>query len=264
MRADDSERLRASLAARWWALLLRGALSVLFGVAMLVWPDVSLLVLVIFVGAWFFADGLLALALAFTHGHRLFHILDGAVGVMIGSVAMLHPNVNGLTLLVIVAVWAIARGVLQMLLAMDLGSRRRGSWFFAAIGAVSPVRRVVASNPGPALAVVVAGFAVLLGLAYISTGLARASNGAGLPLELPRAENRMSSRGPSLFSESVERAPSSRAVSVLTAESNAEPSTGLRRYARTPAAKHISRTPGSSCAVTMITGRNRLGQTMRR
>ncbi|HZF28439.1 MAG TPA: DUF308 domain-containing protein [Gammaproteobacteria bacterium] len=190
MRADDAERLRASLAARWWAFLLRGVLSVLFGVAILVWPDVSLLVLVIFVGSWFFADGLLALALAFTHGHRLFHILDGAVGVTIGSVAMLHPNVNGLTLLVIVAVWAIARGVLQMLLAMELGSRRRGSWIFAAIGAVSLVfGALLLSNLGSgALAVVglIAGFAVLLGLAYISTGFwLERSNGASLSHELP-------------------------------------------------------------------------------
>src|SRR5262245_7645921 len=119
MRADDAERLRASLAARWWARVLRGALSMLFGVAMLVWPDVSLLVLVVFVGAWLFADGLLALALAFTRAHKRFQVLDGAVGVAIGLLAILHPNVSGLTLIVIVAVWAIARGVLQMLLAMD-------------------------------------------------------------------------------------------------------------------------------------------------
>lgn len=189
MRADDAERLRASLAARWWALVIRGALSILFGVAALVWPDASLLSLVLFVGAWLLADGLLALVLAFTHAHRRFQVLDGAVGVAIGLLAILHPNVSGLTLIVIVAVWAIARGVLQMLLAMDLGSRQRGAWNFGAIGAGSLVfGAVLLANLGSgALAVIglIAGFAVLLGLGYITTGFwLEKSAGATLSHEL--------------------------------------------------------------------------------
>jgi uncharacterized membrane protein HdeD (DUF308 family) len=187
---DDAERLRAALAGRWWALVLRGALAMLFGVAMLVWPDVSLLVLVVFVGAWFFADGLIAFALAFAHGHKRFQMLDGAVGVCVGLVAILQPNVNGLTLLVIVATWAIARGILQMLLAVDLAGGQRGAWVFATIGATSLVfGALLLSNLGAgALAAIglIAGFAVLLGLAYVVTGFwLERSNGARLPHELP-------------------------------------------------------------------------------
>jgi uncharacterized membrane protein HdeD (DUF308 family) len=190
MRPDDAEQLRASLAARWWALVIRGALSMLFGVAVLAWPDVSLLVLWVFVGTWLVADGLLALALAFTRAHRRFQVLDGAVGIAIGLLAILHPSVSGLTLLLIVAVWAIARGVLQMLLAMDLGSRQRGAWNFGAIGVASlAFGALLLSNLGSgALAVIglISGFAVLLGLAYISTGFwLEQSNGANLSHELP-------------------------------------------------------------------------------
>lgn len=190
MRADDAERLRASLAARWWALVVRGALSILFGVAVLVWPDVSLFALWLFVGAWLVADGLLALALAFTHAHKRFQVLDGAVGVAIGLLAMLHPSVTGLTLLLIVAVWAIVRGVLQMLLAMDLGSRERGAWNFGAIGAASlAFGALLLSNLGSgALAVIglISGFAVLIGLAYISTGFwLEQSTGTSFSHELP-------------------------------------------------------------------------------
>lgn len=170
--------------------MVRGTLSILFGVAMFVWPDVSLIVLVMFVGAWFLADGLLALALAFAHGNKRFQALDGAVGIAIGLIAILHPSVTGLSLLVIVAVWAIVRGVLQMLLAMDLGSRGRGAWVFAAIGAASLVfgALLLSNLASGALAVVglIAGFAVLLGLSYISTGFwLERSNGASLSQELP-------------------------------------------------------------------------------
>lgn len=175
--------------------MIRGALSMLFGVAVLVLPDISLLVLVLFVGTWLLADGLLALALAFTHAHRRFQVLDGAVGVAVGLIAIMHPNVNGLTLIVIVAVWAIARGVLQLLLAMDLGSRKRGAWNFGAIGAGSLVfGALLLSNPGTgALAAIglIAGFAVLLGLAYISTGFwLEQSTGVGLSHEPSRVIDR--------------------------------------------------------------------------
>src|SRR3712207_6978576 len=49
------------LAGNWWALLLRGIAAVLFGLAALFWPGVTLMVLIVFFGAYAMVDGVLAI-----------------------------------------------------------------------------------------------------------------------------------------------------------------------------------------------------------
>ena len=50
------------LSRYWWTLAIRGALAVLFGLAALIWPDITLRVLVWLFGFYAVVDGLLALA----------------------------------------------------------------------------------------------------------------------------------------------------------------------------------------------------------
>jgi uncharacterized membrane protein HdeD (DUF308 family) len=169
-------------------LVLRGALAILFGVVMLVWPDVSLGVLVLFVGAWLSADGAMTLLVAFSYGRKAGPLLDGAVGITIGMVAILKPDIDGLVLLVIVAIWAIARGILQILLAAELGSLLR--WVFAAAGGLSVAFAValLANMTNGALAALplIAGFAVLIGVSYAVVGFwIERTNGSSMPHELP-------------------------------------------------------------------------------
>jgi uncharacterized membrane protein HdeD (DUF308 family) len=190
MPSEDALELRATLASRWWVFVLRGALAILFGVAMLAWPDVSFRVLVAFAGAWLIADGAMTLAVAFGYGrNKALQLLDGAVSVTIGLVTILSPSVDGIVLLVILAIWAIARGILQILLAVELGSAQR--WVFAAVGALSVAFAALLladmSNGALAALPLIAGFAVLLGACYTVVGfwIERSNASPSLRHELP-------------------------------------------------------------------------------
>jgi uncharacterized membrane protein HdeD (DUF308 family) len=44
----------------WWLMAIRGLLAVLFGLAALVWPRLTLFVLVILFGAYALVDGVMA------------------------------------------------------------------------------------------------------------------------------------------------------------------------------------------------------------
>ncbi|RIK43843.1 MAG: hypothetical protein DCC55_04665 [Chloroflexi bacterium] len=47
-----------ALARNWWLLLIRGVLAVIFGILALVWPGITLAVLVLLFGAYALVDGI--------------------------------------------------------------------------------------------------------------------------------------------------------------------------------------------------------------
>src|SRR5256886_17243383 len=53
-----------TLARNWWGVALRGAAALIFGVLALVWPGITVLVLVALFGAYALVDGVFALGTA--------------------------------------------------------------------------------------------------------------------------------------------------------------------------------------------------------
>ncbi|TMD86491.1 MAG: HdeD family acid-resistance protein, partial [Chloroflexi bacterium] len=49
----------------WWLVLLRGIISVLFGIVAIVWPGPTLLFLIYLFGAYVLIDGITAVVVAF-------------------------------------------------------------------------------------------------------------------------------------------------------------------------------------------------------
>lgn len=60
--------VKSALHRSWWLLLLRGIIAIAFGVATFVWPQISLLSLILVYGIYAVADGILALVAAIRGG----------------------------------------------------------------------------------------------------------------------------------------------------------------------------------------------------
>ena len=56
----------------WWALLLRGVLSIIAGIIALTWPGIALLTLAILVGAFFLWSGFweVSMSIALRRAHK--------------------------------------------------------------------------------------------------------------------------------------------------------------------------------------------------
>ncbi|HEY1730039.1 MAG TPA: DUF308 domain-containing protein [Candidatus Baltobacteraceae bacterium] len=108
----------ARLARFWWLLGLRGLLGVMFGVAALVWPGVTLAVLILFFGAYMFVDGAFALIAAIRFRHEREHwvmlLLEGLLGIAIGTITFLWPGLTALAWVYTIAAWAIVTGILEL------------------------------------------------------------------------------------------------------------------------------------------------------
>jgi uncharacterized membrane protein HdeD (DUF308 family) len=106
-----------------WALGLNGALSVLFGVVVIVWPDISLFALTVVFGAYALATGAVGLVAAFggaLQGERGWLIVSSLLGIVTGLVVLIWPDISELALLYVIGAYAIALGVMALAAAFSL------------------------------------------------------------------------------------------------------------------------------------------------
>lgn len=128
-----------SLMRNWWALALRGAAAILFGVVAFLWPGITLTALVWIFAAYMLVDGVFALVAGLGAAQRQERwwplAVEGLLDFAAGVIAFLWPHVALLTFIYIAAFWAILTGVALLAAAMRLRALGEGLLFFA--GALS-------------------------------------------------------------------------------------------------------------------------------
>ena len=105
----------------WKRLAVHGVAAVLFGLATLVWPDVTLWALVVLWGAFAFVDGITALSAAITDPlllHRGWVAFWGVTGIAAGIVTFVWPSITAVALLVVIATWSLLVGGSQIAFAI--------------------------------------------------------------------------------------------------------------------------------------------------
>lgn len=112
------------VARYWWLIVLRGILGILFGIAAFALPGITLVVLVMFFGAYMFVDGVLALisAIRFRHERErwVMLLIEGILGIAVGALTFFYPGITALAWVYIIAGWAIVTGVLEIVAAAKL------------------------------------------------------------------------------------------------------------------------------------------------
>lgn len=164
-------RFASILSRTWWLLLLRGIAAVAFGVLTLVQPAISLAALVLLFGAYSLADGIMGTWAAFMgrgeNDHWWVMLLGGLLGMGVGVLTFAAPGITAFALLLYIAVWASATGLLQIVAAIRLRKEITGEWLLILAGLASVAFGVVLMwRPGAgALAVltIIAVYAMVFG-----------------------------------------------------------------------------------------------------
>ena len=137
----------------WWALALRGAVAILFGLAALLRPDIALEALILLFGAYALVDGVFAIVGVFggTRGGtpRWLLVIEGIAGILAGLIAFVLPGLTAILLLYLIAAWAVITGISEIATAMRLRQEITGEWALIIGGALSIIFGVILAVIGP-------------------------------------------------------------------------------------------------------------------
>jgi uncharacterized membrane protein HdeD (DUF308 family) len=128
-----------TVSGNWGALAVRGVAAVLFGLAALIWPGLTLAVLIILYGAYAVVDGVFAIVAGLRAGsgtHKWLLLAEGALGILAGLIAVFWPGVTAVFLLYIIAFWAVFGGLLRIVSAVLLRREIDNEWTMALSGAL--------------------------------------------------------------------------------------------------------------------------------
>jgi uncharacterized membrane protein HdeD (DUF308 family) len=160
----------------WRAVALRGVAALAFGILTLIWPDLTLWALVLLFGAFVLVDGVFMLAAAIrnepgTGQRRGWLIFEGIVGVTIGVITFVWPDITALALLFVIAAWALILGALRLAGAIQM-RREINDWWLPALSGVLSIAfaALIVITPGAGALVItwlIGWFAIVAGVVLL-------------------------------------------------------------------------------------------------
>lgn len=171
---------------------MRGIFAILLGALAFVWPGITLAALVLLFGAWALANGILAIVMAAkaprkSPGRALTAVL-GALSVLALVLTAFLPGITAVSLVFVIASWAIVTGAFEIAAAVQLRREMRESWVLVISGVLSVIfGLLLAIMPlagAFALVWIIGGYAIAFGILLLVSA-ARLRRGAHVVIPEP-------------------------------------------------------------------------------
>jgi uncharacterized membrane protein HdeD (DUF308 family) len=134
------DAMSATLARNWWAVALRGAIGIIFGVVALLLPGLTIASLVLLFAIYMLADGVCdivsAVRAASAHGRWGLLLFEGIIDILAGVAALLVPGITVVFFVTLLCVWSIVSGVAMTMAGFRLHATH-GRWLLLLSGLVS-------------------------------------------------------------------------------------------------------------------------------
>jgi uncharacterized membrane protein HdeD (DUF308 family) len=123
----------------WWVLLIQGIIALILGIFFLTSPGMTLLVLITFLGAYWFVSGIFTLfSAAGDEANRGMKILLGILGIILGLAILAYPFYSAFIVpfifIIMVGVWALVIGGIHLYQGLT-----GGGWGVGLIGLLSVI-----------------------------------------------------------------------------------------------------------------------------
>jgi uncharacterized membrane protein HdeD (DUF308 family) len=173
---SEGERMLAHV---WKIIAANGVAAILFGVVLVLWPDVGLTTIVAVVAVYALVRGVLSGMAAFSaplpRAERRWLTLEAMAGTAIGIALLVWNDISAKALLYVVAAWAIAIGVLMLAAAIQLPLSRGRRLLLAlnglVAGAFGAVMFIEPDAGAVAIVALIAAFTIVIGAMQIGFAL---------------------------------------------------------------------------------------------
>jgi len=164
-----------TLKSNWWLIVLRGVLALLFGALAFIWPGATLATLVIFYGAYALVEGIFGVIAAIkapqgSDGRGTLAVL-GIISAAAGVLTFMYPDITAVALVYIIGAWAVLRGIVEIVAAIQLRKELSNEWLLVLAGVVSTAFGVLLFiNPSAgalSLVWIIGFYAVLYGITLL-------------------------------------------------------------------------------------------------
>ena len=166
--------MRTFFTAMWRTILLRGLASLAFGVLAIAYPQITLGIVVTIFGIYALVDGLLGLW-GFYRGRQertsVPSLLTALAGIAAGLVCLLFPAFALTYVLLLIGLWNVAAGLLQVIGSVILRNEIEHGWLMALGGLLAAglgiLIMVYPADAAVGIIWLIAGTAILLGLLLV-------------------------------------------------------------------------------------------------
>jgi len=129
------------LTYNWWTVALRGVLAIIVGLLAFIFPGITLAVVIALFGVFALLEGAF-LILSGIRSRReqkrwWLLIIQGIISLGAGVVAFIAPLATAIALLYLLASWAIASGILEIVVAIRLRQEIKGEWMLILDGIIT-------------------------------------------------------------------------------------------------------------------------------
>ena len=169
---QEPAEMLGRLGRHWGWLFAYGLLTLAAGLAVLIWPSETLVVVAVLFGIQLIISGIFRFVMAFaiddlTGGTRVLYALLGVLSIIVGIWAVRHVLLTLLALTVFLGIYWIVSGVIEIFTALSHREIPHRGWAVA-MGVLSVVAGlIVLAYPGLTLV----GLAVILGVWLIIFGV---------------------------------------------------------------------------------------------
>ena len=173
--AELRGRVSGKMGDIWWVFMLRGLFALALALSILIWPELTLGLLIRLIGFFALLDGLAGIVSGMRSRELMSYLLPALISLAVGAVLLFWPGVTVKWLLVFLGFWALFMGAGMFFSGRSTDNSDPNSSTFTTFGAVLAfIGLVLIFWPGTGVTTIfwlVAGLAFLVGAILIFLAL---------------------------------------------------------------------------------------------